>query len=188
MRLLDGFSGHRGIDTTPRSIAGLYGPNVAIPDYVYGQIAMEARPYLRPRLARLAYLRDLARHKIGVAPAGYGELGQRHGVTLLAGAALVCQDLSHVDMMFPLRHETNCVFCRPDLSDLRERVVELLTDDEFRLAVAREGRASFFRWARRWQDHLWIGVGAHIFDALDRPILSGPMATCRKTSDAICGS
>ena len=165
MRLLEGFSGHRGIDATPRSIAGLYGPGVGIPDDVYADIVAQAARYLRPRLGRVAYLHDLCRHKIGVAPTGYGELTYRHGETLLAGAVLVCQDLSHVDMMFPLQDGANCLFCRHDLSDLREKVTELLALDSFRVTVAREGRRSFLRWAAQWRDHLRTGIEAHILAA-----------------------
>jgi hypothetical protein len=165
MRLLDGFSGHRGIDAIPRSIAGLYGPGVAIPDEVLDEIAAEARAYEQPRLSRTAYLRDLTRHKIGVAPTGYGEVGQRHGATLLAGAALICQDLSHVEMMFSFREWENCVFCRPDLSDLRERVTDLLTQSDMREAIAREGLRSYREWAAGWRDLLRDGIEAHLLAA-----------------------
>jgi hypothetical protein len=51
---------------------------------------------------------------LAVAPTGHGELTYRHGEALMRGAALVCQDLGHVEMMFLFRDRENVAFCRPD--------------------------------------------------------------------------
>jgi hypothetical protein len=40
----------------------------------------------------------------------------------MTGAALVCQDLGHVEMLFPFGDRENVACCRPDLSDLRSTV------------------------------------------------------------------
>jgi Glycosyl transferases group 1 len=125
-----------------------------------------ASPFARQPVSRLRYLLELRRHQIAVAPTGAGELTYRHGEALMTGAALVCQDLSHVEMMFPFRDQENVVFCRPDLSDLRSTVEELLRDDNLRRRVAREGRRSFTAWAARWREHLYDGIEAHIRQAL----------------------
>jgi hypothetical protein len=134
-----------------------------------------AEPFAREPVSRLRYLLELRRHQVAVAPAGSGELTFRHGEALMTGAALVCQDLSHVEMMFPFRDRENVVFCRPDLSDLRTTVAELLRDDDLRRRIAREGRRTYMAWAARWREHLYDGIEAHIREALNaRPGSSEP--------------
>jgi hypothetical protein len=83
-------------------------------------------------VSRLRYLLELRLHQVAVAPTGYGELTYRHGEALMIGAALVCQDLSHVEMMFPFADRENVAFCRPDLSDLRSTVEGLVRDEDQR--------------------------------------------------------
>ena len=85
---------------------------------------------------------------------------------LMAGAALVCQDLSHVEMMLPLEHHVNAAFCRPDLSDLRSIVNGLLDDEELLERIRRQGHRDIMRWARSWRDHLRSGIEAPIRAAL----------------------
>jgi hypothetical protein len=78
-------------------------------------------------------------------------------------------------MMFPFRDRENVVFCRPDLSDLRTTVAELLRDDDLRRRIAREGRRTYMAWAARWREHLYDGIEAHIREALNaRPGSSEP--------------
>ncbi len=168
MRRLDGLSGTRGIDRIPLTVAGTAdheaGPDA---DEARRVLVAEATRYWHPRLSKAGYARDTCRHRVVVAPTGYGELGQRHGWALRGGAALVCQDLSHVEMMFPLRPGENVVFCRHDLTDLRSRVQSLLDDEPRRRRIAREGRRSFTAWAARWQSHLETGIVAHIRETLN---------------------
>ena len=165
MRRLEGFSGSRGIDRVPLTVAGTddegggHSPPRALLD--------EAEPFLRQRIGRVRYILDMCRHRIVVAPTGYGELGQRHAWALRTGTALVCQDLSHVEMMFSLRDRENVVFCRHDLQDLRAVVCELLEDPAAQRRIAREGRRSFAAWSRRWRAHLDAGIAAHIRSALN---------------------
>jgi hypothetical protein len=121
-------------------------------------VVSAAGPYLRSRVGRLRYELDLRRHEVVVAPAGYGELTYRHAEAWRSGAALVCQNLSHVEMQLPIRDHHNAVFCRPDLRDLRSQVEALLQDDEMRSSVANEGRRSFTAWSRGWRDHVYAGL------------------------------
>jgi hypothetical protein len=166
IRRLEGLSGSRGIDRIPVTVAGIEDDGRSS---VRRVLMDEATPFLCARVGRVRYLRDMCRHRVVVAPTGYGELGQRHAWALRTGAALVCQDLSHVDMMFPLRHRENVVFCRHDLTDLRAVVQELLEDERLRRRIAREGRRSFAAWSSEWRDHLEAGVVAHIYEALKTP-------------------
>jgi len=128
-----------------------------------------AKPYARAPVGRLRYLLELRLHQVAVAPTGHGELTYRHGEALMTGAALVCQDLRHVEMMFPFRDRENVAFCRPDLSDLRPTVEELLRDEDLRRRIGREGRRSYGAWAKRWREHLYDGIERHIREALTSP-------------------
>jgi hypothetical protein len=125
-----------------------------------------AKPFARSPVGRLRYLLELRLHQVAVAPTGHGELTYRHGEALMTGAALVCQDLSHVDMMFPFRNRENVAFCRSDLSDLRPTVTELVRDGDLRRRIAREGRRSYTAWAGRWREQLYEGIERYVREAL----------------------
>lgn len=163
LRRLDGFSGTRGIDRIPVNVAGMEQRASSVDsEHARRALVAEATRRAHRRLGKVRYARDMCRHRVVVAPTGYGELGQRHGWAMRAGAALVCQDLGHVEMMFSLRADENVVFCRHDLSDLRPRVQELLDDEAWRRRIAGEGRRSFAAWASEWRSHLDTGIAAHI--------------------------
>jgi Glycosyl transferases group 1 len=125
-----------------------------------------AKPFAREPVSRLRYLLELRLHQAAVAPTGYGELTYRHGEALMTGAALVWQDLSHVEMMFTFADRENVVFCRPDLSDLRSTVEELLRDDDLRRRIVRDGGRSYAAWAARWREHLYNGIKRHVREVL----------------------
>ncbi len=167
VRRLDGLSGTQGIDRVPPTVAGIEDEFVrATAADSRRALLDEAAPYLRPRLGRVRYLHDMCRHRVVVAPTGYGELGQRHAWALRTGAALVCQELTHVEMMYSFRDRENVAFCRPDLADLQEVVRELLHDEALRGRIAREGRRSFAAWAGQWRSHLETGIAAPIRESL----------------------
>lgn len=162
---LDGFSGIRGI--------------IGIPDFVAGvtrredwstttreKVVQAAEPYRREPLSRVNYFLGLARHRVVVSPTGYGELCYRHAEAMSAGAALICQDLSHVEMMYRIVNDSNAVFCRPDLGDLRTRVEYLLNAEDHRRRIARTGREYLARWSRNSRKHLYDGIARHIQDAI----------------------
>jgi hypothetical protein len=173
LRLLDGFSGERGITRVRDFIGGTEGPRVraagfadSIPASVRQDLAEMAKPHLTTPVGRLRYQLDLTRHQVAVAPTGYGELTYRHGEAWRAGAALVCQDVSHVEILVPMRHHENVAFCRPDLGDLKDTVEEVLADQELRQAIAGNGRRTFKDWWAKWREHLYTGIEAHVRDAL----------------------
>ena len=172
MRLLDGFSGTRGILpanwSSPTLISGTEHGGASLPNDVGRELRASADEFSRDPMGRLRFLLDLRRHRVGFSPTGYGELCHRHGEVMLSGAALVCQDLSDVKMMHQFKDGENVVYCRPDLSDLRARVEELLSDDALRMRIARAGRRSYMDWARGWRDHLRKGIEAHIHEAVER--------------------
>jgi len=164
-RRLARFDGARGLNLAPV----VYPPGDSDDGAtVRERLQRQSADLQRPVAGRLRFVAEMAQHRIVVAPTGYGELGQRHGWALRTGAALVCQDLSHVRMMYPLRDRENALFCRPDLADLEDRVAELLADEQLRRQIALEGRRSFHRWACRWREQLDAGIAAPVREALGR--------------------
>jgi hypothetical protein len=171
LRLLEGFGGHRGLTAIPERVSGLaggepfwHGPPLT--GAAHRDLTTAARPYMRAGVSRALYQLDLCRHQVVVAPTGHGELTYRHAEALAAGAALVCQDLGHAEIMFPFEDRGNVLYCRPDLSDLRTIVAETLRDDRLRGQVGAEGRRVYRAWAQRWREHLLAGVQAPIRAAL----------------------
>jgi hypothetical protein len=152
LRALEGLDGTQGIASVPRYVAGADGRDVDA----------EVSPFMRPGFGRFGFIVDLMRHKVVVAPTGYGELGQRHGLALQTGCVLVCQSLEHVETMFPFRDGENVVYCRPDLSDLRRTVDGLLGDERRRAAIARRGLSDYREWAGQWREVLEAGVARHL--------------------------
>jgi hypothetical protein len=174
-RRLERFTGARGLNLPPV----VYPRGESVHDAATrDQLQLQAADLQRPVVGRLRFVAEMTRHRIVVAPTGYGELGQRHGWALRTGAALVCQDLSHVQMMYPLRDRENVLFCRPDLTDLEDRVGELLADEQLRHGIALEGRGSFHDWESRWREQLDAGIAAPVRAALGRgsPARSVPAA------------
>jgi hypothetical protein len=165
MRLLEGFSGKWGFSWIAEPFAGTK-HGWTLTDEARDEVIAQAMPYMRPRMSRTRYLLEMCRHRVSVAPTGYGELTFRHGEAWRTGTALVCQDVSHAEMMFPLEDRENVAFCRPDLSDLPSKVRELLADEPLRRRIARQGRATFTAWAARWREHLYNGIEAHVRNAL----------------------
>jgi hypothetical protein len=173
-RRLARFDGARGLNLPPVVYPPGESDNGAA---VRERLQHESADLQRPVAGRLRFVAEMAQHRIVVAPTGYGELGQRHGWALRTGAALVCQDLSHVKMMYPLDDRENVLFCRPDLGDLEDRVGELLADEGLRRRIALEGRRSFDRWARRWREQLDAGIAAPVRAVLGRGSSVRPGAT-----------
>jgi hypothetical protein len=165
MRHLEGLSGKRGITRESLShVAGTDRDSLLPADE---ELIAAAEPYRVDRLGRVRYWRELPLHRVVVAPAGYGELTFRHAEAWRTSAALVCQDLSHVEMMLPIVDGENAVFCRHDLSDLREKVEDLIADEPRRRQIARQGARRYADWADRWRSTLYEGIEAHIRRGLE---------------------
>jgi hypothetical protein len=163
LRLMEGFSGHRGLTGVPEHVSGLPGAEPfwhgePLNEQAHRELRELAQPYQRPGSSRISYQLDLCRHRVAVAPCGHGELTYRHAEALAAGATLVCQDLSHVETMFPFADRANVVYCRPDLSDLRTVLAEILGEDSLRRRIGAEGRRVYRAWAQDWRAHLLAGV------------------------------
>lgn len=127
---------------------------------------LRAQRLIVPRRPRLALLLELRRHGIVFAPVGFGELTYRHAEAWRAGVTLLCQDLSHAEMMFAVDHGVNAWFCRPDLSDLVERVGQLAEDDSLRRRIAQAGSVLWHHWSRDANELLQVGIMEPITRAL----------------------
>ena len=172
LRLLEGFSGHRGLTGVPERVSGLPGAEPfwhgePLTEQARRELVQAAQPHMRPGTSRISYQLDLCRHRVAVAPCGHGELTYRHAEALAAGATLICQDLSHAETMFPFEDRGNVLYCRPDLSDLRTVLAEVLGEDSLRREIGAEGRRVYRAWARDWREHLLAGVQAPIRAALE---------------------
>ena len=84
--------------------------------------------------------RMLARScKVMPALSGIGELGMRHYQAFEFQKAMVCEDLSHVETIFPFEDGVNCLYVADRLEDLEERIRFLLEHEEERRRMARKG-------------------------------------------------
>ena len=120
-------------------------------------------------LNRNRFKRTMLSHKLVIAPTGYGELTFRQAEAWEQGRALVCQDLSHVETMFPFQEGRNVLYCRPDFSDLGGllRAVEADAVDWQRIGV--RGRADWRAWIADREAIFERGVVRHIEEALGTP-------------------
>ncbi|WP_249020836.1 glycosyltransferase [Conexibacter sp. S30A1] len=164
LRALEGFSGVHGATGVPDKFRGLV-PDAEFTPQHRPQVVKQAAPYMRSRTNRLRYYTEMCQHKVVVAPSGYGELTFRHGEALRAGAALVCPSLDHVDIRFPFEDGGNVIWCKTDVSDLHDRVAELLADDDRRARIAAAGRRDILKWERTWRQLLDDSIAAPLREA-----------------------
>lgn len=101
-----------------------------------------------------------------IAPTGYGELTFRHGEALPAGRTVLCQDLRHVERMFPFRDRTNVMFAAPTFAMWPDRLGELTAEPERCETIAVAGRRAWRLWTQSPYRLLWNGVTRHSLDAV----------------------
>lgn len=68
----------------------------------------------------------LTRSKVVISPWGFGETCIRDIEALLAGCILIKPETSWIETWPEYHHFPNCLYCRPDFSDLDEVVVQAL--------------------------------------------------------------
>lgn len=120
-------------------------------------------------LNRNRFKRTMLAHKLVVAPTGYGELTFRHAEAWEQGRTLVCQDLSHVETMFPFEEGRNVLYCRPDFSDLGGllRAVEADAVDWRRIGAW--GRADWRAWIADREAIFERGIARYLNEAIGAP-------------------
>lgn len=146
----------------------------SVPDYINGtDYTLDVFPWTRPVDARVrerfaaalrerhllragpmpkrAFIMSMLRHKYVFATAGYGELTYRHAEAWQVGRAVICQDLSGVEILYPFVDNTNVIFCRPDLHDVPDIVRRVQADEYDWRKIGRQGRAMWEAWGGAWQ-------------------------------------
>ena len=126
----------------------------------HGELFRRAR--LSPHLYKvLAYS-----SKIMPAFSGIGELGPRHYQALAFKKVMMCEDVSHIETIFPFEGGRNCVFVGERLADFEDKVRWLLENDRIRHNLASEGFAELQKtyrdgnaiFERYFLSHLGIGL------------------------------
>ncbi len=164
LRNIHGLTGIQGITDVPEKFRGLV-PDSELTREHREHIRAQAKPFLHSSTTRFRYQLNMSRHKMVVAPAGFGELTFRHGEALRAGATLIAPSLEHVETRFPFAERRNVIWCRTDVSDLRDRINELLRDEPLRAHVARNGRRDIAAWDRDWRNLFDAAIAAPLREA-----------------------
>jgi hypothetical protein len=115
---------------------------------------------------RIPYVWSVARSDVVLAPTGFGELTFRHGEALMFGRTLICQDLSHVETMFPFAHMKNAIFIRPDLADFETLLGAIDRGEIAADRIASEGRRAWRDWSGRRSSLLRDGITRHVEEAV----------------------
>lgn len=100
------------------------------------ELGLETHP-----IPREDYLRELREARVGVSPFGYGEVCFRDFEVILAGAALLKPDMSHLETWPPL-YDDNVTYAahRWDLEDLKEKLELLVSGRGPEIAAAAQKR------------------------------------------------
>lgn len=112
------------------------------------ELGLDTRP-----LPREDYLNELRKARVGISPFGYGEVCFRDFEVILAGAALLKPDMSHLETWPPLYvDDVTYASHRWDLQDLKGRLEELLTSDR-RLEMAQSAQTLYRRYLFEREGH-----------------------------------
>lgn len=90
-------------------------------------------------LNRYSYQQSMQKCKAVLSITGYGELCFRMAEAWKNRRILICQDLSHVNTLFPFENGRNVVYCRPDLSDLTEILSGIEDNFQDYIHIAEQG-------------------------------------------------
>ena len=101
---------------------------------------------LVPRQNRVSYMLGMLGCKAVLSITGIGEICFRMAEAWAMRRVLVCQDLSHVDCLFPLISGENVLFCRPDLSDLEDVLRGIDASYAGYERMARKGHEAWRAW------------------------------------------
>lgn len=150
-----------GITQVPDCVQG-YGDRIGITEFSPAE-RQEVENALRKDgvmvngLNRIAYQASMWDAKVVLSIAGFGELCFRQAEAWANRRVLVCQDMSHVETLYPLKPGRNVVYCRPDLSDL----VEILEDIECNFSryapIAEQGYRDWLEWSANVREVIRTG-------------------------------
>jgi len=104
-----------------------------------------AHGFYGERINKKELVDEMLSHGIILSPNGFGELCYRHAEAWQLNRVLLCQDLSHVEMLFEIKHEKNAIFCKSDFSDLKDKIYDL-KDESYRNSIASVGNKEWKKW------------------------------------------
>lgn len=139
-----------------------------LPDAVVEQIYGRANELslTSPKLSKAAYMLLLRKYLFILSPVGYGELCFRHGEAWQNQRVLVCQDLSHVEMMLPIVHNENALSCKSDFSDLPKLIRDAQAGKYNLRAIQAEGYNRWTSFVRDLDSVLYEGFEKHVLEIL----------------------
>lgn len=82
------------------------------------------------KLERQQYFNVLTNSKICISPYGYGEIAIRDIEAILSGCIVIKPDMSFVDTNPNIYNQETCVFCKPNFSDLNEKIDYIISNYE----------------------------------------------------------
>jgi hypothetical protein len=139
-----------GITNVPPFVQGLAGIGItelSNPERERLREQFQKDGILAPKLNRLQYQISLLDAKAVLSITGFGELCFRQAEAWANGRILVCQDLSHVNTLYPLQPGRNVVYCRPDLSNLVEVLEDIECNYHQYRSIAEQGFEDWLIWS-----------------------------------------
>ncbi|HMK20008.1 MAG TPA: hypothetical protein VK492_17525 [Chitinophagaceae bacterium] len=166
-------SGRYGLSGMTKYFWGSYG-DTDFPNKLDEEKAIQylkQKGYWTEPINRLFFKRTLLDYFVIAAPNGHGELTFRHAEALEAGRLLVCQDLHHVEMMFPFINGHNAVFCKPDFSDFNEIIQHIFQKNNFEKydQIAQTGKKEWTAWIKDIDAILYEGVTKYLVETNNKP-------------------
>ena len=142
-----------GITSIPNNISGFNGNGIAeLSPSEKETLTKKLAPILIKPLNRLSYRSTMRQCKSILSITGYGEIAFRMAEAWSKKRVLVCQDVSHADIRYPLENGVNVVFCRPDLTDL----IDILEDIECNFGkyveIAERGYLDWQNYSTNWKE------------------------------------
>ncbi len=99
-------------------------------------------------LGRLTYQVAMQDCKAVLSVTGYGEICFRMAEAWANKRVLVCQDLSHAHIEYPLESQRNVVYCQPNLTDLIEVLEDIECNYKKYISIAEQGYEDWRAWLR----------------------------------------
>lgn len=151
-----------GITEVPPDVQGLRGiglTHLSREEQAALSHSLRAEGLMVEPLNRVAYQLSMREAKVVLSITGFGEICFRQAEAWANRRILVCQDLSHVELRYPLQPGRNVVYCRPDLSDLVEILEDIECNYRRYASIADQGYEDWHTWTAGAREVLKAGYG-----------------------------
>jgi len=157
-------TGHYGLTNLLHYINGCEFPKALVPETELEQWRKELNEnqLFKKSVNRYKYSLMQLQHEIIFSPSGFGEVCFRHGEALSLGRTLICQDLSHVDMLFDFKNHQNVLYCKPDFSDLMDCIYSKELSQ-----IAKNGKKDWDNWTNNWEKLFYEGFTKHFQELMN---------------------